>query len=102
MKRKDPGKPLRNGSKRVYAAAGLSLKKVAEYQSLLVAKAMDGLREGDLKAEVLALIRHANEAVRERNLVCGDRQPEKHEVSRSGKVIFDCSPRHSTDKPEEP
>jgi hypothetical protein len=93
MKRKGPEKPIWNGSTRAYAAAGLSLKQVAEYQSLVIEKARDKLKKGNPKAGGLALIRLANEAVRERNLVCGDRAPEKQNVKHSGTVIFDCSPR---------
>jgi hypothetical protein len=100
MESEGPEKPILNASERVYAAAGLSLKKVAEYQSLVIEKASCRLKKGNLKADGLALIRLANEAVRERNLMCGGRASGKQNVKHSGTVIFDCSPRHGGDKPE--
>ncbi len=90
MKKRDRIEKTADSGNKAYTEAGLGLEEAAGFHGRVVKKASSALEKESLKAEDVALIRLANDAIRERNTVCGDRAPRKADVSRKTEPVSAC------------
>src|SRR5271169_3149318 len=90
MKKRNRVEKMAHSGNKAYAEAGLGLDEAAGFHGRIVKKASSALEKDSLKAEDVALIRLANDAIRERNAVCGDRAPRTGDVSRKTAPVSAC------------